>query len=323
MTQQSEAHLVVLAYSSFIESWGPGPDLAKEFENQTQLKVRFVEAGDSTLLLERLRFKNSQDRIDMVIGLDESVQESARRSIEWQTIAADQVRWVKEIKPKTMDLVPYDYGILTFIYRKGEIEPPQKIDDLLLPRFKDALSLQDPRTSTPGLNFLYWILTIKGQENGFKFLNSLENSTRATSQSWSTSYGLFKSKQAKMVYSYTTSVLFHLLEEKNSNFAAVKFAEGHARQIELMGIPSSCLNCFAAQKFAQFLLTPRAQGIIARKNFMLAVVEGVSQNAFVAPNIGDREMVKDLLSGFETLTFAPELEREKEKLLQKWKEIHQ
>lgn len=309
--EKDQSDLVVLAYSSFIDKWGPGPQLAQLFQKQTNLKIRFVEAADSTLMLERLKLRNPEDRIDLVIGLDESSHREAQQITGWRSIPTDSVRFAKGVAEKG-NLVPYDFGVLTFVYKKGSIQPPTSLDDLLNPRFKKTLALEDPRTSTPGLSFILWVLTVKGEKEGFEFLKKLQPSIYNIAQSWSTAYGLFKENQAKLVFSYSTSPEYHRLEEKSSLYDSVSFKEGHVTQTEYMGVPQDCFNCHAALKFAEFILTEDAQRIISRKNFMLSAVEGVSEKVF-SEEINQRKT--------RLIETNPVLIDRKEELLQQWKNL--
>lgn len=88
--------------------------------------------------------------------------------------------------------------------------------------------------------------------------------------------------------SYATSPIYHLVEEKNSNFKSYEFQEGHPVQIEFAGVPETCQNCEAAIKFVHFMQTTEAQKIIMAKNYMLPISKPGAKN-----NI---DTIKSLLS---------------------------
>ncbi len=50
----SERVVEVLAYSSFVNSWGPGPEIARLFEEKTGVRVVYHDGGDAGLLLKKL-----------------------------------------------------------------------------------------------------------------------------------------------------------------------------------------------------------------------------------------------------------------------------
>ncbi len=63
----------------------------------------------------------------------------------------------------TKNFVPFDWAPMTFVYRKGDFTVPTKLDDLLKPEFKNKFAIQDPRSSSPGLQFYNWIRAVKGE----------------------------------------------------------------------------------------------------------------------------------------------------------------
>ena len=55
-------------------------------------------------------------------------------------------------------------------------------------------------------------------------------------QGWSEAYGLFLKGEADMVLSYTTSPAYHIAVEKDPNYKAAIFPEGHYLEIEVAGM---------------------------------------------------------------------------------------
>lgn len=270
----SNQSIRVMTYSSFIQPWGAGPLIAKKFSQETGLKVEWINAGNAGLLMERLKFKKSSDRPDIIVGLDQFSIYEARKSFEWLSMQDIQKQGADSLLPEGaqfFDFLAYDWGPLTFIYKKGGVEPPKNLSDLADKKYRNKLLLQDPRMSSPGLQFLLWVLSDMGEKEGFEFLEKLKPSIKVMSPSWSSSYSIFKLEQPTMVFSYFTSPLYHLLEEKDSSYQAISFANPHPIQVEYAGIPSFCNNCDGAQKFARFLLRTDIQKILMRKNYMYPV----------------------------------------------------
>ena len=50
---------------------------------------------------------------------------------------------------------------------------PARLQDLLAAEYKGRVLISDPRTSSPGFQFLYWVIKSKGEEAGFQFLKEL------------------------------------------------------------------------------------------------------------------------------------------------------
>lgn len=276
----------IFTYASFSSKWGPGPILQEIFEKTCDCKIEFLDGSDSGILLQRLKIEGEKLGADLVIGLDQydlqkAVVESNWRSLDFSSLEIDQ-----QVKSalKNEYFVPYDWGVLTFI---GKIKDNQNfpvtspttisLDQLLQPEYAQKIAMQDPRTSSVGLQFVMWILKTKGEEEGFKYLLQMMKQAHSFSPSWSTSYGLFKAGQADVVFSYTTSPLYNLIEEKNSNFKALQMVEPNPVQVEFVGIPTSCRNCELAEKFLNLMLSIDGQKVIMQKNYMLPVFKKAAE----------------------------------------------
>ena len=263
-----------MTYSSFIQEWGAGPEIAKQFAKETGLKIQWINAGNAGLLIERLKFKRETDQPDMIIGLDQFSIHEARKFFGWIGMEDAHAEIQKNLLPagsQFHDFLAYDWGPMTFVYKEGQIEPPTSLQDLTDPKYHNTLLLQDPRMSSPGLQFLLWVLADMGQEKGFEFLKKLKPSIRVMSPSWSSSYNIFKLQQPTMVFSYFTSPLYHELEEQDTSYKAIEFSNPHPIQVEYAGIPDFCVNCVGAQKLADFLLNTKIQKILMKKNYMFPV----------------------------------------------------
>ena len=77
----------------------------------------------------------------------------------------------------------------------------------------------DPRSSSPGFQFLVWIINQFGEETLYQFIKK----AYLISPSWSTAYGLFTKKQTHAAFSYLTSLAYHWIEENNTDFQIMNF----------------------------------------------------------------------------------------------------
>lgn len=264
----------VMTYSSFIQDWGAGPEIAKKFKQETGLDIHWINAGNAGLIIERLKFKKDTDQPDLILGLDQFSIYEARKFFDWVDLKKNRPLAKNSILPEggyLYDFMAYDWGPLTFVYKKSKVSPPKKMDDLLDKKYRSSLILQDPRLSSPGLQFLLWVLADKGEKEGFEFLKRLKPNIKVMAPSWSSSYSIFKEEQPTMVFSYFTSPFYHLIEENNDQYEAVSLENPHPVQVEYAGIPQFCGNCDGARKLAQFLLRQDIQKILMRKNYMYPI----------------------------------------------------
>ncbi|MEQ1876519.1 MAG: thiamine ABC transporter substrate-binding protein, partial [Bdellovibrionia bacterium] len=245
--------LRIAAYSSFTSSWGPGPSIVAEFEKKCACSVVLEDFGDSGLLVEKMKLQGQDGGPDVVIGFDRYLAREAEVALKWRdlTTATSSIPFLTEARAgfNSPSFVPFDWAPLAFIYRKGEIEPPKSLLDLLDPRFAGKIALEDPRTSTLGLQFLTWVTSALPENDFADYFKKLKPSLHSISPSWSTAYGLFKKGEAKLVLSYLTSPIYHLVEEKDSKYAAAVFESGHAVQAEFAAVPAACASCERAEEF--------------------------------------------------------------------------
>jgi thiamine transport system substrate-binding protein len=277
---ENEQDLKVLTYSGFLKSWGPGPQIAAEFEKKYHTKIKWIEVSNAGMILENLQHLDEKDMPDVVLGLDLLSLKEARSSIKWKKVKKSIGGFTSELPAglRFPDFVPLDWAPLTFIFRRGKLPTPTHLDDLLKESYANALALQDPRTSSTGLYFLIWVLAVKGEDAGFEFLKNLKPSIRIISPSWSTAYSLFRNNQAPMVFSFFTSTIYHYVNENDSRYQPVYFDDPHIYSVEYAGVPEACTNCERAEEFVQFMTTAPMQKLIMEKNYMLPVVQSVRKD---------------------------------------------
>jgi thiamine transport system substrate-binding protein len=284
--REQKSIVKIFTYSSFSSKWGPGPILQQMFEKTCNCKVEFLDGADAGILLQRLKIEGEKLGADLVIGLDQYDLQKAVVESSWRSLDVQGLDFDPQIKSalKNEYFVPYDWGVLTFVAKKNEdgsrlgpLPGPLSVDQLLQSEWAQKVALQDPRTSSVGLQFVMWILKIKGETEGLAYLSKMMRQAHSFSPSWSASYGLFKAGQAELVFSYTTSPLYNLIEEKNGTFFSVEMVEPNPVQVEFVGIPAFCRNCELAEKFLNLMLSPEGQKVIMEKNFMLPVFKKAAE----------------------------------------------
>ncbi len=271
VTAKEGSVLKIYAADSFMAKWGPGPQLKDLFEKQTGQKVTFIEMNDPILTFQKMNFDGASAIGDVVTSLDQFDLIRSKDIIKWKKINSkmDQ-KYSAEIK-SVDNFLPYDWAPIAFVSRADLKIEIRTLDDLLKPELKNKIALEDPRTSSPGLQFLSWVMQTKPEAEAIQFLKKINLQAHSFSAGWSAAYGLFTKKQTDIVLSYATSPMYHLLEEKDLGFKSIEFTEGHPVQVEFAGVPEACRNCEGAIQFVQFMQTAEAQKIIMSKNYMLPV----------------------------------------------------
>lgn len=270
-TEPKADGITVYAYDSFVSEWGPGPELARLFTEETGIEVAFVSPGDAGQVLQRLIAEKKSPVADVAVGIDNNLfpkAEAAGVLLPYRSGAADiapELRFPGDL------LTPYDYGYFAFIWDSEALaDPPRSFAELADPRFREKIIIMDPRTSTPGLGLLLWSAALYG-EQASGFWSGFAPNLLTVSSGWDSGYGLFIEGEAPLVLSYTTSPAYHLEYEGTERYRALLFPEGHYLQVEGAGIVAGTKNRKEAGLFIDFLLGIEAQELLPLTNWMYPV----------------------------------------------------
>ena len=274
---QSRSHLPilkVLTYSSFISPYGPAQDIQREFEKECECRLRWIEAEDSTLMVQKLQVRPDGLGIDMLLGLDQLTLFEAKKNVKWKNLSLYNFPWIRSAQYWVYSwAIPISWAPFTFISKKTL--PPNSFQSLLNSKWSESISIPHPRSSTVGLQFYFWLYSQMKPSEVSKFLKKFKDQIYDLSHSWSSSYGLFQRDKSKLTFSYQTSLMYHEVEE-NKKYLHSVFKKGHPYQVEYVSIPATCTNCQLARGFIKFLLKPKIQKILMKKNYMLPVIRGVT-----------------------------------------------
>ncbi len=245
----------------------------RKFEEQYGIETSLISAGDAGQMLSRAIMEKSDPQADLLLGLDNNLLSRALQAgvlAPYRSPGLDAVPEELRFDP-TDHLTPFDYGYFSIIYDSETVkQPPRSLEDLTDPRFARSLILMDPRTSSPGLGFLLWTVSVHG-EDFEDYWRRLRPSILTVTEGWDTGYGLFTSGEAPLVLSYTTSPAYHLEYEETDRFRAAPFDDGHYMQIEGAGITAGAPNREAAERFIDFMLGREFQSILPLTNWMFPV----------------------------------------------------
>ena len=263
--------LTVYTYESFISEWGPGPKVKAAFEKTCGCTVKFVGVEDGVALLNRLKLEGESTKADVVLGLDTNLVEEAKATGLFDKSGIDTSA-VKVPGGFSDDVfVPYDYGHFAVVYDTQAIKtPPASLKELVEGDPSVKIAIEDPRTSTPGLGLLLWMKSVYGDKAGEAWAK-LKGRVLTVTPGWSEAYGLFTKGEVPMVFSYTTSPAYHMVEEKSDRYQAAKFSEGHYIQIEVAGLMKNAPQKDLARDFLKFMITPGFQDAIPTANWMMPV----------------------------------------------------
>ena len=275
-TAAAEKTLIIYCYDSFASDWGPAGTVIPPFEEKYGIKVELKSAGDSGQVLSRAIIEKDNPQADIVIGIDNNMLAKALNEDILSVYKPAGIDELPEhlIFDKSFHAVPFDYGYFAINYDSQKLtNPPTSLEDLTKPEYKDSLILMDPRTSSPGLGFLLWTISVYGDEFP-AYWERLAPSILTITDGWDSGYGLYTAGEAPMVLSYTTSPPYHVEYEETDRYKALLFDEGNYMQIESIAILEGAPHREAAEMFIDYMLTEDFQSAIPLTNFMMPVTPG-------------------------------------------------
>lgn len=276
-TVANQPTLNVYTYDSFTSEWGPAPKLEALFEQQCGCDLKFMPFEDGVTMFNRIRLEGDKTKADVMLGIDNFVMPEAQKSGLFVAHGVDTSSLDLAWNDKTF--VPYDFGEYAFIYNKQKLANPPKSLKELVERQDLKVIYQDPRTSTVGRGLLFWVNTVFG-DKAEQAWQDLAKHTVTVGKGWSETYGAFLKGESDLVLSYATSPLYHQWHEKDENYVAANFEEGHLVQTEVAAMTKASKQPKLAKEFLAFLHQPEAQKIISFHNVMKPVVSSQADPLF-------------------------------------------
>jgi len=265
--------LVIYTYDSFAASWGPAPLIKKAFEKKYNCNLEFVATSSAIGALRKIQLEGKNTKADILLGLDTNTAELARKTGLFATQHTDISKLDLPIKWNDKNFIPFDYSYFAFVYDSNKLKnPPASFDELASMPKDFKIIIEDPRSSTPGLGLLLWIKN-RYKDKALEYWKRLAPHILTITKGWSEAYNLFLKGEADMVFSYTTSPAYHIIEEKKYNYKTANFKAGHYAQIEIAGILKSSKHKALAQKFLNFMLSDKFADIIPTTNWSYPVVK--------------------------------------------------
>ena len=252
--------------------------MAKAFEGKAKCQIKFVKYSDDQLLPELL--KKAESNIDVIVGIEP--ENSILLQASPLLLDIDQnFNFRNEIASyRTQKLVPIDWAPLTFIRHNKNAKSTKSVNKDVWQFENKSVSLQDPRVSTTGQQFLWWWDSQLKDFFNKSFLFSL-------TPSWSASYGLFQNQRVNATFSYLTSLLYEWDENPNKNFDILMDAKGHPVHVEYIAIHSQSSQKAKALELVSHFLSQEGQNLLMSKNYMYPAIKNVklSENFKKLPSL--------------------------------------
>ncbi|HPI40469.1 MAG TPA: thiamine ABC transporter substrate-binding protein [Pseudobdellovibrionaceae bacterium] len=288
--------LRVFTLSSFSMQSGPGPRLAQIFEKDCHCRVEFIEASDSSILLQRLKIEGESLGADLVIGLNSYDISRASSEIHWKKHGLESSSLLNEVRTALVNeyFYPLSWNVYTFIANQElEVSNIQSFQDLLSLSLRKKIGIEDPRTSFRGLGLLVWISKAMGIEDMNTYLENFMPQISDIYSSTSLLEKDFLENKSKIVFSLLTSPLLKKSDTLTSMGKVLNLNQPHPVVFEFLGVPEFCENCELSQKFSNLILSEQGQRILLDQQDRLSILKGLNGEE-IETKIEDLNLSKDV-----------------------------
>lgn len=263
--------LKVMTHDSFAIS----EEMRVAFETENNVTLQFLLAGNVGTALNKAILSKGAPLGDVFYGVDNTylsraLDEGIFESYESPLLADIPAEF--QIDPEHRAL-PVDFGDVCLNYDKAyftenSLNPPQSLEDLLLPEYKSLLVVENPAMSSPGLAFLLATIGHFGEDGYLEFWEGLVANDVLVVNDWETAYytefsGSSGDGPRPLVVSYGSSppieVIYAEVPPAEPPTAAIVADDTCFRQIEFVGILQGTPNRDLAEKWVDFMLSTAFQ----------------------------------------------------------------
>jgi thiamine transport system substrate-binding protein len=314
--------LTVMTHDSFAVS----QSVLDQFQNENNVKVSFLEAGDTGTALNKAILSKNNPLADVFYGVDNTFLSRALNEgifEPYDSPVLSQIPDKFKLDPENRAL-PVDYGDVCLNYQKSyfqemNIPHPNGLEDILKPEYKSLLVVENPATSSPGLAFMLATIGHFGETNWLDYWKGLVENDVKIVNDWNTAYYTEFSQHGgtrPIVVSYGSSPPFEVIDAETPiqepPTVAIVSDTSCFRQIEFVGILKGTQKRALAEKWVDFMLSPAFQEDIPLQMYVFPVNENAQLN---------ETFQKYLAIPQETAQVSPNaIAENREKWIQEWTE---
>ena len=282
--EETPSSVRLLTYDSYAIS----ESTLEAFTEATGLQVEIIRGSDAGEVVNRALLTKDNPEADVLFGVDNTLLSRALDGdlfVEYDAEGADQLPADLRLDPR---VTPIDTGEVCLnvdleAFAAAGAEPPQSLEDLGDPAYRDQLVVQDPAASSPGLAFLLVTIDRFGEDGYLDYWSSLRDNGVEIVSGWSEAYyGEFSGGSGEgdrpIVVSYASSPAAEVIfaDPPTETAPTTALLDGCYEQIEFAGVLSNAANPSGAEQLVDFMLTLPYQDDIPLNNFVYPVVEGAT-----------------------------------------------
>jgi thiamine transport system substrate-binding protein len=261
------------------------PDaLVKDFEKESGHRLEVRQVGDGGTLTNELVLTKGSPMGDVAFGIDNTF---ASRALEEGVFAPYEFDAPPGVEDYTLQgddehaLTPVDNANVcvnvddTWFAKEG-IDPPEDLDDLTDPTYRDLFVTSGAATSTPGLAFLLTTIAEYGDDWPDYWEDLVANGTKIT-KGWEDAYNVDFTQgggngRRPIVLSYDSSPAFTVVDGESTTSALLDTC---FEQVEYAGLIDGAENPDGGKLLIEFLVSPEVQAALPESMYVFPVVEGI------------------------------------------------
>ncbi|MFE7774788.1 thiamine ABC transporter substrate binding subunit [Streptomyces sp. NPDC057445] len=274
------------------DSFNATPAVLKEFTRQTGYTVKVLKSGDAVEALNKEILTKGSPQGDVFFGVDNT---TLSRALDNELFTPYEAKGLERV-PETLQLdkdkhrvTPVDTGDICVNYDKKyfadrKLAPPQSLEDLAKPAYKNLLVVENAERSSPGLGFLLGTASAYGDSGWQDYWKKLKANGVKVVDSWELAYnqefsGSAGGKEAKgdrpLVVSYASSPPVEVLfAEPQPKEAPTGVSTGTCfRQTEAAGLLKGAKNEAGGKALLDFLISKKFQEDMPLNMFVNPVAE--------------------------------------------------
>lgn len=265
------------------DSFSIGENVVADFEKAHGVKLKFLKSGDAGAALNQAILSKDNPMADVFFGVDNTFLTRALKADIFQPYDSPMLA---KVDPALMldpekRLLPVDYGDVCLNYDKAwfadkKLSPPENLESLAAPEYKNLTVVENPATSSPGLAFLLATVGTYGDPGYLDYWKRLKDNGVLVTNGWDDAYyGHFTAASKgdrPIVVSYASSppAAVHFSEKPldDAPTASVVAPGTYFRQIEFVGILKGTKHEELARKLVDFMLDKTFQEDIPLQMFV-------------------------------------------------------
>lgn len=273
------------------DSFNVTDEVLQRFRDETGIEVEILRAGDANQVVNQAILTKDNPQGDVLFGIDNSLLTRAFEEdlfIPYDAPGLDQVDDRFERDPEHR-VTPIDFGDVCVNYDREYFEGqqlplPSSLEDLVDPRYRDLLVVENPTTSSPGLAFLLATIEAFGEDGWEDYWRALKDNGVTVAGDWEQAYyGMFSGGSGEgthpLVVSYASSPPVEVEDPQTTPPDQAPTGVIPAtcyRQIEFAGILRGTGQEENARKLIDFLLSTPFQEDVPLAMYVYPVRQGAT-----------------------------------------------